>query len=67
MMKNYSIPLIEKAISAMSSSEWQWPNSWDHTQRKLFTNHLMEWLETREMYEYCQIVENYAKTRLDEK
>jgi hypothetical protein len=66
-MQNYSIQLIEKAITAMSTGEWEWPSSWNSSQRKLFTNHIMGWLESREMYEYCQIIENYVKTRLDEK
>lgn len=66
-MKNYSNTLIEKAIASMEQNEWEWPLGWNITQRKTFTEHLMIWLEKREMYEQCQIVENYVKTRLEEK
>lgn len=66
-MKNYSNTLIEKAIASMEQNEWEWPSGWNKTQRKTFTEHLMTWLEEREMYEQCQIVENYVKPRLEEK
>jgi hypothetical protein len=58
---DYTDKLICSAIDSMETSNWEWPKGWTSTQKNYFLKECLNWLETNQEYERCQIILNVQK------
>ena len=61
-IENFIIKLYKESVTAMSGSDWQWPDSWDIDRKINFLDEALSYGEQHELYEQCSIIRD-VKTK----
>ena len=61
MTNNYLNKMIMSAIDDMQTSDWDWPTTWDNSDKQRWCDDCLIWLEQNELYERCEIIKDVQK------
>lgn len=61
MDENYLDKILLSSVESMSRTKWKWPAHWDKQLKLKFLDECLDWLETNEHYEYCDVIINEKK------
>ena len=53
--------MIMSAIDDMQTSDWDWPTTWDNSDKQRWCDDCLIWLEQNELYERCEIIKDVQK------
>lgn len=60
-IENFIIKLYKESVTAMSGSDWKWPDKWTTERKQKFLDDALSYGESHELYEQCSIIRDVKK------